>query len=232
MFSWLTSSQVEGVDLAKERGDRPTFMFCEELFRVANFLLLKPFCDAIQRFLGEYCDEKTRWMWTVGVMSMDESGPQEALIWVEDLKNTILAVQEHQTLAIRYVLMEFMWVNTALRTGFPRYTSILNWLDENVPGFWEEMRTHCDTRPPFWGPKLRWYSDVLWAPKACSGPVADYPDPNCPRCNAEVDMYDGRLAFGQLRDPFNFSLGCRFPRQWCKKCAEEVRYPWREDGYL
>lgn len=225
--------------MERETSSRPTFKFCAELYRSADFFLLKPLLPVVQRHLGDYCDEKTRWMWTRGNINEDAENEKEALVWVEDLKDAILETHTWNTPVIKYLLMEFVWASRdLLRSGFPIHISIHGWLWNNVRGFWDDMEDHCDDTPPsIWGRKWRkWSPPPVWTPAPCQTPIPLRWCDTCVRCGGQLekpsDGYDEN-AYGQLRDPFNASYrGCSQPREWCLECAAQVKYPWREDGYL
>ncbi|KAG6353626.1 hypothetical protein INS49_005334 [Diaporthe citri] len=140
------------IDMATETRYRPVFKFCAELYRSADFFLLEPLLPVVQRHIGDYCDEKTRWMWTRGNMTEDYRNEKKALIWVDDLKAAILETDKWNTPVISFMLMEFVWAsNTFLTNYYSTYIGIRDWLRENARRFLDDMEHHCKPMPPFCG---------------------------------------------------------------------------------
>lgn len=221
--------------MATETRFRPVFKFCSELYRSADFFLLNPLLPVVQRHLGDYCDEKTRWMWTRGNLIQDERNEKKALVWVEDLKAAILETSKWNTPVIKVMLMEFVWASKPYLAGYYRtYTGIQDWLRENARGFWDEMEDRCAT-PPLWGMWIKRRPPPVWTPPRCKTPVPSSWawSVACVRCGSKLveESWD-RKGYGQLKDPFNLSDGWSSCREWCVECAAQIKYPWREDGYL
>lgn len=222
--------------MAEETRHRPTFKFCAELYRSADFLLLEPLLPVVQRYIGDYCDEKTKWMWTRGNISEDRKNGQKALVWIDDLKAAILETHKWNTPVINTMLMEFVWAGQVFLTGiFELHINIREWLKENARGWLKDMSDHCDPTPPLWGARKKWFPGSVWTPARCKTPIPDDWCNTCVRCGQRLERDDFGLTkrdYGQLRDPFNSSGSCIQPREWCRVCAAETKYPWREEGYL
>lgn len=238
MFPCLTFNQVAAIDMATETRFRPVFKFCAELYRSADFFLLKPLLPVVQRYLGDYCDEKTRWIWTRGNITEDERNEKKALVWLDDLKAAILETNKWNTPVINVLLMEFVWASQApFMSYYPTYLNMREWLRENVKRFCDEMEDRCETtpRPTIWFGLRKPRPTPVWTPPRCKTPVsaAWLRSDICVRCGNKLEKGEwNKQAYGQLRDPFNSPDGCSWPREWCVECAKDVKYPWREDGYL
>lgn len=224
---------------------RPTFKFCAELYRTADFFLLEPLLPVVRQHLGAYCDEKIKWLFTRG--NTDEY--QMAKIywrmkrgnldgfrpnfpdWVEDLKNAICDVQQWKTPVIRAMLMEFVWASALHKDDiWLNPVTIYRWLNENARSFRDEMRYYCD---PFSRGYIRLSGiAAMWTPGPCRTAIPTRGVNTCVRCRKGIPTTrKNQEDYGVLQDAFNTSYGIR-TRAWCKECAAEVKYPWREDGYL
>lgn len=225
--------------MAKVTEFQSPFSFCADLYRSADFLLLEPLLPVIKRHLGQYCDEKTRWLWTRGNIEKDME-EKTVVVWIEDLKNAILEVMRWNTPVIEHLLMEFVWASrwhlncVAVPTN-REHINIGLWLRENVPYFTGRMTRHCkrideDALRAMRGSRA---PDQVWTPEdSLLAPMPSWSSA-CPRCNSYLDVPvfpRGENAWGQLKDPFNLN-GSTPTRAWCRRCAGQVRYPWRENGY-
>lgn len=225
--------------MAQEKKFRPTFKFCAELYRSAEFFLLKPLLPVIQRHLGDYCDEKIRWLHTRGNV-INDLIEKKALIWVEDLKDAIYEVEQWKTPVIREMLMEFVWAGKSfLNCSWNFYMSIQDWLHNTVSRFWYDMNDHCDPRAPGqWGSRMGKSPTefAVWAPARCQLPIPTEWKDHCVRCGNKLERHNIcdfiKKDEGQLKDPFNLPSSWRITREWCRACAHEVKYPWREQGYF
>lgn len=222
--------------MATETRFRPAFKFCAELYRSADFFLLKPLLPVVQRHLGDYCDEKTKWIWTRGNMIEDERNEKKALVWIEDLKAAILETSKWNTPVINIMLMEFVWVSRTANV-YPTYISIGYWLHENARGFQDTMKNRCITvKPTMWWPGRK-PSPPVWTPPGCTTPMTAVTKrpvcDTCVRCYNKLELGDcNEKGYGQLQDPFNPPHCSGHLREWCRECVAETKYPWREDGYL
>lgn len=222
--------------MAEETRHRPTFKFCAELYRSADFFLLEPLLRVIQRHIGDYCDEKTKWMWTRGNITEDNRNGKKALLWIDDLKAAILETHKWNTPVIDIMLMEFVWAGRVFLTSrFELHINIRQWLKQNAKGWMEDMSDHCQHTPTFQGDVRKQFQPAVWTPARCKTPIPDDWCDTCVRCGTKLDRDNFGLTkrdYGQLRDLFNSSSSCIQPREWCRACAAETKYPWREEGYL
>lgn len=222
--------------MAEETRHRPTFKFCAELYRSADFFLLEHLLPVVQRHIGDYCDEKTKWMWTRGNLTEDRQNGKKALVWTDDLKAAISETHKWNTPVINIMLMEFVWASKLYLTSiFELHINIREWLKENAKGWMKDMFDHCEPTPPSRGAIRKWFPPAVWTPARCRTPIPDDWCNTCVRCGTELERDNSGLTkrdYGQLRDPFNSSGSCVQPREWCRACAAETKYPWREEGYL
>jgi hypothetical protein len=109
-----------------------------ELYRSADFFLLKPLLPVVQEYLSDYCDEKIKWMYTQGNLAADCEG-QMARAWVDCLKAAILEAHKWNTPVIYTMLKEFVWTGryyfTCTAGSKIQLLDISGWLDENLPNF-------------------------------------------------------------------------------------------------
>lgn len=217
----------------RETSFRPTFKFCGELYRSADFFLLEPLLPVVQHYLGAYCDEKIKWMFTRGNIDEYHQNHSKCLDWIDDLKDAIFYVEQWRTPVIREMLMEFMFTGQVFLDALWEYPPIdtHKWLSNNALDFQIDMTLHCVTYPP--GYTVPAGKARVWTPARCQTPVPARLVGNCVRCFNKLPRHfsKDKEDIGKLLDPFNTSFTVT-TRAWCKECAAEVKYPWREDGYL
>lgn len=169
-------------------------------------------------------------------MVKDERNEKKALIWLDDLKAAILETNKWNTPVINIMLMEFVWASKMYLTNYyPTYLNIRNWLRENARRFLDGMEDHCETEPTIWCGRRKRGTPPVWTPSRFKTPVSAAWSrfDTCVRCRRKLEKGDcNEKAYGQLEDPFNSSDRWSYPREWCVECAKEIKYPWREDGYL
>lgn len=132
------------------RGQQP-FKFCVELYRSADFFMLKPLYTFVERYLGNYCDERIKWLYTFGNSLDDYYKEQRARIWIEDLKSAILETERWNTPIVTNMLKEFVWAGKGYFTRIPAFAPHLNlveWFTNNTDQYVDRARTLC--RAPVW----------------------------------------------------------------------------------
>lgn len=124
--------------MTKQTEFRQPFKFCAELYRSADFFLLKPLLPVVQECLSDYCDDKIKWMYTKG-NPLEDCEEQTARACVEDLKAAILEAHKWNTPIIHTMLKEFVWAGRHYLVcdagASTQHLDISGWLDENVPKF-------------------------------------------------------------------------------------------------
>lgn len=145
--------------MAKEletRGKTP-LMFCAELYRSADFFMLKPLYKFVERYLGNYLDDRIKWLYTFGNALDDFYKEQKARAWVDDLKEAILEAERWNTPVITNMLKEFVWAARGYFVGFlctarsvahAPHIHIKEWLDNNTEQFMDRAESLCGT--PVW----------------------------------------------------------------------------------
>ncbi|POS77133.1 hypothetical protein DHEL01_v204471 [Diaporthe helianthi] len=144
---------VASIDMAREletRGQKP-FKFCALLYRSADFFMLKPLYDFVERYLGNHFDDRIKWLCTTGDALDDFYKEQKGREWVEDLKDAILEAEHWNTPIINNMLKEFVWAGRCYLAHTPSHTphlDILEWLDANTHEYMRRLADLC--RVPVW----------------------------------------------------------------------------------
>lgn len=205
--------------MTEETSNRPVIQFCVNLYRAADFFLLKPILPIVQRRLGDHCDEKLKWLCTFR-SNQDVEAIRTALPWIKDIVKGIEEAYIWNTRAIKKTLMEFVWAgrHRLLSGGL---TDIRDDLD-STPAFIKDMLRHSTTISG---------NGAFWAPRTSSVRLTCQRPTFCARCNIEFKKRAGDPdTYGQVWDPFTASNDNRILRMWCKECAAMDMIPWRETG--
>lgn len=203
--------------MVKETSNRLVAKFCVDLHRAADFFLLQPLLPIIRSRLGDYCDEKMKWLCTRGnVLSARKDSA--LLSWTKDVAKGISEAHKWKIEPVKKILMEFVWVG---RTELLDARSCIRLQDhlDDVPNFLEDLLNRFAIH--------KWTKNAVWIPK----PVhAHRWGGACARCGKKLVQYskDSVGANGQIMDTFNTSFENGILREWCKDCAALDMIPWRE----
>lgn len=206
--------------MVEETANRPVIRFCVDLYRAADYLLLKTMLPIILCRLGDHCDGKLKWMCTRGNKLLDHD--QTAMLWTKDLVDGIHEAYRWNSEPIKKTLMEFVWVGRRGLLG-NTWTGIGDDLDK-TPAFVKDMFRHS------FG--VSWKKSTIWAPITSSLTLSHPRSPKCARCDKKLrKLTDSEPnASGQVWDPFTVSTDNQALREWCKECSAMNMIPWRENA--
>ncbi|KAG8158290.1 hypothetical protein KVR01_012051 [Diaporthe batatas] len=146
---------VAAIDMAEElnkRGRQP-ILFCAEVYRSADFFLVKPLYTLVEHYLGNYLDSKIKWMYILDNAIDDFYKEQKAREWTADLKDAILEVERWNTPVINNMLKEFVWAGKSYfleRFAHAPHISLRTWFRKNMPQYVSRVQSLCNTADPVW----------------------------------------------------------------------------------
>lgn len=206
--------------MVKETTNLPVAKFCVDLHRAADFFLLEPLLPIIRSRLGDYCDEKMKWLSTRRKVSSARNC-SAVLSWTKDVANGICEAYKWNIEPVKKILMEFVWVGRNELLDVHSFFRLQDHLGD-VPNFLEDLLNRFAIH--------QWTKDAVWTPKPVR--VLCW-NGACVRCGKKLvsSSKDSDGAIGQVMDTFNVSVDNGILREWCKDCGAMDMIPWRETEY-